>query len=118
MSNGLRRLDDDSGLHQEWATDTSNGGKPSGEFTFEIAFDKDDPDGQWTTHLIRGRENYDRRLSRGDRTAIMIEGVDHIRKTQISDAIHAAVDDPGYKGTQRAKILRALAEMEGLDWTA
>lgn len=101
--------------NQEWLQDVSNDGKPSGDISLEIAFNGDDPDGQWTTHVFNDGDHV-HRLSRGQNTAIVIEGLSRDRERQITLAIHTGIDER--RGTQRGKILGALGEIDGLKWAA
>lgn len=110
MPNAQRRPDGEA--RQEWATDTSADGKSSGDLALEVVFDKDDPDGNWTTHTYR-LDDPDRRLSRGDKTAIVIEGVNRTRERALTVLLHGEA-----KGsTARSKILNLLSQDPDLRWT-
>ena len=111
MPNALRRPDGET--HQEWAKDTSAGGKPSGNLALEVVFSNDDPDGEWTTHVYR-LDDQGHRFSRGDKTAIVIKGVDRTRQRVLTELIHGEA-----KGsTARSKILNLLSQDPDLRWAA
>lgn len=123
MPNAKRRPDGE--IHQEWLEDTSNEGNRSGDLALEVAFDDDNEDGQWYTHLLRPDEagQYPGRLSRGDRTSIMIKGLSNDRQRQITELIHKPFRGEGIVvandvTTRRAKILQALTEDPNLQWAA
>lgn len=111
MPNAKRRPDDE--IHQEWATDTSADGKPSGDLALEVIFDEDSPDSKWTTHIYR-LDDPDKRLSRGDKTAIVIEGLDQTRER----ALTTLLNDEGEGSSTRSKILSLLAQDPDLRWAA
>jgi len=74
MPNRLRPSD--QGHHQEWLKDTSVNGQPSGDLALEIGFKDNDPNGYWSTHLLRPvQDGWDRRLTREQETAIIIQGL-------------------------------------------
>ncbi len=112
MPIGPRRSDESP--RQEWARDKSNDGKPSGSHSLEVVFDDDAPDGMWTTHLFP-TENNERRLNRGNKTAIVLEGLSRERAAELTRTI---CDIESRRGTQRGRILDALAQDENLDWAA
>lgn len=111
MPNAQRRLDGE--IHQEWATDTSADGKASGKLALEVIFDNDDPDGNWTTHTYR-LDDPNRRLNRGDKTAIIVEGLDRTRER----ALMALLNDEGKGSSTRSKILSLLEQDPNLRWAA
>ncbi|MBU0577745.1 hypothetical protein KJ742_00955 [Patescibacteria group bacterium] len=111
MPNAPRRQDTDPS--QEWATDTSNDGQPSGNLSLEVAFNNDDPDGEWTTHLINP-DFGNQRLSTQNRTAIMIEGLSWERQRALTLLVHG--EHPAR--TKRGKILGLLAQDPDLRWVA
>lgn len=109
-----RRPDD--GESQEWATDTSNNGQPSGPFNLEVAFDGDDPRGSWTTHIYH-QDRPDLRLSTGHKTAIVIAGVDHEREQELSALIHSHLKKTEQRArVERDKILESLLKDDHLRW--
>ena len=101
---------------QEWLSDTSNNGKPSGNLALEVAFDNDDPRGEWTTHLY-GMDRPDLRLSRGQNTAIVIEGVSHARERELNALIHRSLEGDGSR-VARDRILELLNGDDKLRWAA
>lgn len=109
MPNAERRPDGE--IHQEWADDTSANGKSSGNISLEVIFDEDTPDGQWTTHIFRSP---DKRMNRGDKTAIVIGGLSEDRERELTALIHGT----GTGSTPRAQILSLLAQDENLRWAA
>lgn len=111
MPNAQRRPDGE--IHQEWATDTSANGRASGNLALEVIFDKDDPNGNWTTHTYR-LDDPNKRLSRGDKTAIVVEGLDRTRERALS----ALLNDEGKGSSTRSKILSLLAQDSDLRWAA
>lgn len=114
MPNAKRRPDGE--IHQEWAHDTSNDGKESGPHNFEIAFDNDDPDTKaWTTHLY-AEDQPERRMSRGERTAIVIAGVSRERAMELTELVSGEARYP--RGSERAKILDLLVSDANLRWVA
>jgi hypothetical protein len=118
MPNGQRRLDDDGGIRQEWGSDTSNGGQPSGDTTLEIEFTHDDPNGEYGTHVL-GDGDFDKRLTRENKTAIMIEGLSRERIDFIRQKLGEKVDKANpatKKGSTRSRVLRALDD-DNLRWT-
>ena len=114
MPNAKRRPDGE--IHQEWAHDTSNDGKASGPHNLEVAFDGDDPDTRsWTTHLY-AEDQPERRMSRGDRTAIVIAGVSRERALELTELVSGEAQHS--RGSERNKILDLLAGDENLRWVA
>ena len=110
----IRTRRSDESPRQEWATDRSNDGKPSGDHSLEVLFDDDAPDGTWTTHLFATGDN-EHRLNRGDQTAIVLEGLSRERAAELTQII-CDIDDR--RGAQRTKILDALSQDGNLDWAA
>ena len=103
----LRPSDD---IHQVWGTDISKNGGTSGSLVLELFPDKD---GTLTAHTYpeRGPE---KRMSRGNPEAIVIEGVS---RTRIAVLLALLPGNVG-RGTPRRAALEALEQDPEIRWAA
>lgn len=99
----------DGEMHMECARDTNP--NESGLHAIEVAFANDDPNGDFTIHALTG----ELRLSRGHKTAIILEDLTYKRDHKLAALICEAADNS--KGvTTRNKILNALGQEPNLEW--